>query len=193
MKEPEDKLPDNRSEVVLYQAEDGRTRIEVRLENETVWLSQALIAELFHVSPQNVTIHIGSIYTEGELAEGATCKDFLQVRQEGGRSVQRQIRHYNLDMIIAVGYRVKSAIATQFRQWATARLSEYIVKGFTMDDERLKGGRGFADYFDELLARIRDIRASEARVYQLQENPWVGRRNEPRRHGWRSSTALSKA
>jgi len=158
--------PENRSEIVLYQTDDGRSLIQVRLEDDTVWLSQALIAELFQTTPQNVTIHIQEIYRSGELSEAATCKESLQVRTEGDRTVRRQITYYNLDVIIAVGYRVKSQIATAFRQWATARLKEYIVKGFTLDDERLKGGNGPADYFDELLARIREIRASEARVYQ---------------------------
>ena len=167
MKEPKDKLPDNRSEIVLYQAEDGRTRVEVRLENETAWLTQHTMAELFQTSVPNINQHITAIYDEKELQPEATIKKYLIVQTEGDRQVSRQLDHYNLDMIIAVGYRVKSAIATQFRQWATARLSKYIVKCFTMDDERLKSGRGFVDYFDELLARIRDIRASEARVYQL--------------------------
>lgn len=170
MKEPKDTLPGNRSEVVLYQAEDGQTRIEVRLENETVWLTQRMMADLFQTSVPNINQHITAVYDEGELRPEPTIKKYLIVQTEGNRQVSRQLEHYNLDMIIAVGYRVKSAIATQFRQWATARLSEYIVKGFTMDDERLKGARGFADYFDELLARIRDIRASEARVYQQIRN-----------------------
>ena len=156
------------SEIILYQSEDGRTRLEVRLENETVWLSQGQIAELFHTTPQNITLHLKSIFAEGELAGAATCKDYLQVRLEGKRSVQRRIRHYNLEVIVAVGYRVKSQRGTQFRQWATARLSEYLVKGFTMDDERLKNppGKGHTDYFDDLLERIRDIRSSERRFYQ---------------------------
>lgn len=158
--------PEPRSEIVLYEANDGSSRLEVRLEGETVWLSQNQMAELYQTTKQNVSLHINNIYEEGELTSGATVKEYLTVQNEGGRSVSRQITYYNLDMIIAVGYRVKSPIATRFRQWATARLSEYIVKGFTMDDERLKGQRGFADYFDELLKRIRDIRASEARVYQ---------------------------
>ncbi|RPH95274.1 hypothetical protein EHM69_04960 [candidate division KSB1 bacterium] len=170
MKEPNNKPPDNRSEVILYQTEDGQTRIEVRLENETVWLTQRMMAELFHTSVPNINQHISAIYDEGELQPEATIKKYLIVQIEGNRQVSRQLDHYNLDMIIAVGYRVKSAIATQFRQWATARLSEYIVKGFTIDDERLKGARGLTDYFDELLARIRDIRASEARVYRQIRN-----------------------
>jgi len=153
--------------MILYQTEDGRTRIECRFADETIWLTQALMAELFATTPQNVTLHLKAIFEEGELSEEATCKDYLQVRTEGGREVRRTLRHYNLPAILAVGYRVRSPRGTQFRQWATDRLSEYIVKGFTMDDERLKNppGPGVPDYFDEMLERIRDIRASERRVY----------------------------
>lgn len=131
-------------------------------------MTQALMAELFQTTPQNITLHLRAIYAEGELNETATCKDYLQVRSEGGRQIQRSLRHYNLEAILAVGYRVRSPRGTQFRQWATARLKEYLVKGFTMDDERLKNppGKGHTDYFDELLARIRDIRSSERRFYQ---------------------------
>ena len=156
------------SEFLLYQTEDGRTRIQCRFENETLWLTQAQIAELFQTTPQNVTLHLKAIFTEGELAEAATCKDYLQVRQEGSREVARKLRHYRLDAILAVGFRVRSHRGTQFRQWATARLGEYLVKGFTMDDERLKNppGKEQKDYFDELLERIRDIRSSERRFYQ---------------------------
>ena len=156
------------SEIILYKTEDGRTRIQCRFENETLWLTQAQIAELFQTTPQNVTLHLKAIFAEGELAEAATCKDYLQVRREGGREVARSLRHYRLEAILAVGYRVRSHRGTQFRQWATARLSEYLVKGFTMDDERLKNppGKGQKDYFDELLERIRDIRSSERRFYQ---------------------------
>lgn len=155
--------PKNPGEIVLYQTSDGRTRLDVRMEAETVWLTQAQMAELFQTTPQNITIHLSALYEERELAEGATCKDYLQVRREGDRDVQRSLRHYNLDVIISVGYRVRSHRGTQFRQWATQRLREYLVKGFTLDDERLKkGGKaGTPDYFDELLARIRDIRSSE--------------------------------
>jgi len=153
-------------EALIYKTEDGQTRIAVRLDGETVWLTQAMMAELFQTSPQNITIHIKEIYKDGELAEEPTCKDYLQVRTEGQRTVQRRLKHYNLDMILAVGYRVRSPRGTQFRQWATEHLSEYLVKGFILNDESLKGRDGIADYFDELLARIRDIRASEARVYQ---------------------------
>lgn len=152
--------PEKHSEILIYQTEDGRTRIDVRLEAETVWLSQAAMAELYQTTPQNVTLHISNIYKEGELQAESTCKEYLQVRQEGSRRIRRQLKHYNLDMIIAVGYRIRSHRGTQFRIWATQRLREYIVKGFTLDDERLKQAGG-GNYFDELLARIRDIRASE--------------------------------
>lgn len=157
-----------RGELILYQTEDGRTRIECRFEGETVWLTQALMAELFQTTPQNITQHLREIYADGELDEAATCKAFLQVRTEGARQVSRTLRFYNLEVILAVGFRVRSHRGTQFRKWANARLSEYLVKGFTMDDERLKNppGRGQTDYFDELLERIRDIRASERRFYQ---------------------------
>lgn len=156
------------SEFILYQTEDGRTRIQCRFDDETLWLTQAQIADLFQTTPQNVTLHLKAIYAEGELGEAATCKDYLQVRSEGGREVARKLRHYRLEAILAVGFRVRSQRGTQFRQWATARLSEYLVKGFTMDDERLKNppGLGQKDYFDELLERIRDIRSSERRFYQ---------------------------
>lgn len=149
-----------KTELLIYQAEDGRTRIQVRLEDETVWLTQADMAQLFQTTPQNITLHLKNIFQEGELDEAATCKDFLQVQSEGERQVQRLRKFYNLDAIISVGYRIKSHVATRFRQWATQRLREYIVKGFTLDDERLKQAGG-GNYFDELLARIRDIRASE--------------------------------
>ncbi len=156
-------------EMILYQTEDGQTRVECRFADESLWLSQALIAELFQTTPQNVTQHLKALYQEGEIDEPATCKDYLQVRLEGQREVRRMVKHYNLDAVLAVGYRVRSPRGTQFRKWATERLREYLVKGFTMDDERLKRppapGLGVPDYFDELLERIRDIRASEARMY----------------------------
>ncbi len=156
-------------EILLYRTEDGRTRVECWFADESLWMSQALMAELFQTTPQNVTQHLKALYEEGEIEEEATCKDYLQVRTEGQRRVRRKVKHYNLDAILAVGYRVRSPRGTQFRQWATERLREYLVKGFTMDDERLKQppapGLGVADYFDELLERIRDIRASEARMY----------------------------
>jgi hypothetical protein len=156
------------SEIILYQTEDGRTRIQCRFEDETLWLTQAQIAELFQTTPQNVTLHLRGIFAEGELVEAATCKDYLQVRLEGGREVSRSLRHYRMEAILAVGFRVRSHRGTQFRQWATARLGEYLLKGFTMDDERLKNppGKGQKDYFDEQLERIRDIRSSERRFYQ---------------------------
>lgn len=157
-------------EIVFYQTEDGRTRIECRFEDETVWLSQALMADLFQTTTQNITQHLKSLYEDGEIDEKATCKEYLQVRSEGNRSVQRSVKHYNLEAILAVGYRVRSRRGMQFRRWATQTLQEYLVKGFAMDDERLKnppvpGASPFPDYFDELLERIRDIRASERRMY----------------------------
>jgi hypothetical protein len=149
-------------EFLVYVADDGQVRVQVRLEGETVWLTQAAIGELFQTTPQNVTMHLAAIYEEAELEEAATCKDFLQVRREGRRDVRRSLKHYNLAAVLAVGYRVRSAQGTRFRQWATARLQEYVVKGFAMDDQRLKNppGPDRPDYFDELLARIRDIRSS---------------------------------
>ena len=155
-------LPDKspRSEILIYQTEDGKIKIDVRFQEETVWLSQKLMAELFQTTKQNISLHIKGIYEEGELSSEATVKQFLTVQIEGGRQVGRHVDFYNLDMIISVGYRVKSLVATRFRQWATQRLREYIVKGFVLDDERFKEVGG-GNYFDELLARIRDIRASE--------------------------------
>ncbi|MBL8813198.1 MAG: virulence RhuM family protein [Planctomycetaceae bacterium] len=155
------------SEIILYQTDDGQTRIQCRFENETIWLTQVQIAELFQTSVPNVNQHLKTIYDEGELTEAATIKNYLIVRTEGNREVSRDVLHYNLSLILAIGYRVRSPRGTQFRQWATARLTEYLVKGFTMDDERLKSppGPGVPDYFDELLERIRDIRASEKRMY----------------------------
>lgn len=150
--------------LILYTTEDGRSRIELRAIDGTAWMTQAQMAELFQTSPQAMTQQIGSIYDEQELSEEATCKELLQVRTEGNRTVSRALKHYNLDMILAVGYRVRSARGVQFRRWATTTLTEYLVKGFVMDDARLKQP-GY-DYFDELLERIRDIRASEARFYQ---------------------------
>ena len=157
-----------RSSLVLYQAEDGRTRVQCRFEGQTVWLTQAQTAELFATTPQNITQHLRAIYEERELPEDAPCKPYLQVRLEGARRVERAVLHYSLPAILAVGYRVRSPRGTQFRQWATARLTEFLVKGFTMDDERLKNppGKGQRDYFDEQLERIRDIRSSERRFYQ---------------------------
>lgn len=154
------------AQIVLYQQDGRNVPVEVTYEDETFWLSQKKMSELFGVTPQNITLHLKEIYTSGELSETTTCKNFLQVRNEGGRTVRRAIRFYNLDAIIAVGYRVNSMQATRFRQWATGTLREYIVKGFVLNDDMLKNGRPFGqDYFDELLARIRDIRASERRVW----------------------------
>lgn len=145
------------SQILLYQTEDGRSRIEVRLEDETVWLSQDLMAELFQTTKQNISLHIHNIFKEGELDQYSVVKEYLTTASDGKRY---KTRFYNLDVIIAVGYRVRSHRGTQFRQWATERLREYIVKGFTLDDDRLKQADG-RNYFDELLARIRDIRSSE--------------------------------
>ena len=152
-------------QMLIYR--DGALNLQVRLDGETVWLTQAQIAALFQTTPQNITLHISSIYEDGELEQTATCKDYLQVQTEGSRQVRRSLKHYNLEMILAVGYRVRSQRGTEFRQWATARLGELLVKGFTLDDERIKAGRTLGqDYFDELLDRIRDIRASERLFYQ---------------------------
>lgn len=155
-----------KGQFLVYEAEDGRVKIDVRLADETVWLSQALIAELFQTSVPNINMHVRNVYEEGELQPEATIKKFLIVRQEGNRTVRRQLDHYNLDVIISVGYRVKSHVATRFRIWATQRLKEYIVKGFTLDDERLKNPQQPFDYFEELTRRIQDIRTSERRFYQ---------------------------
>lgn len=149
-----------RGEMIVYRSPDGEIKLDVRLQDETVWLTQAMMAELFQVQPQNITMHLKNVYEEGELDPAATCKDFLQVQQEGSRTVQRTRKFYNLDAIISVGYRVRSAVATRFRIWATERLKEYLVKGFTLNDERLKEPE-VGRYFEELLARIRDIRSSE--------------------------------
>ena len=156
----------NDSKIVIYNSKDGEAKLEVRLENETVWLSQKQMAELFDTSPQNITMHLKNIYEEGEIEAKATCKDFLQVQKEGNREIKRKTIMYSLEAIIAVGYRVNSERGTQFRIWATERLKEYIIKGFAMDDERLKQGGKWARYFEELLQRIRDIRSSERNFYQ---------------------------
>lgn len=156
-------------EFVMFSSEDGQVRIECRFEGDTLWLPQAAMAELYQVTPQAITQHIRAVYEEGELDQNATCKDYLQVRTEGKRQVKRSLRHYSLSVILAVGYRVRSARGTQFRKWATRTLEEYVIKGFVMDDERLKnppvGSSVVPDYFDEMLERIRDIRASERRMY----------------------------
>ncbi len=154
----DENLPQNR--VLLYKAENGKVRVEVEFDGETVWLSQALLAELYQTTSQNITQHIREIYEDGECEEEATCKQSLQVRHEGDRQVRRSIRLYNLTMILAIGFRVRSNRGILFRQWAGERLQEYALKGFAIDDDRLKAGGGGL-YFDELLARIRDIRSSE--------------------------------
>lgn len=156
---------DEYGEILIYQTDDGQTNIEVKIEDDTVWLTQQQMSELFQTSRTNVVEHIKHIYEEGELDEILTCRNFRQVRKEGNREVTRQIPHYNLDMIISLGYRIKSVIATRFRQWATKRLKEYMIKGFTIDDERLKGNGG-GNYWKELLDRIRDIRSSEKVLYR---------------------------
>ena len=158
-------VPDS-GEFLLYQSEAGETRLEVRLSGETVWLTQKLMAELFQTSPENILMHLKNIFEDRELEEAATTKDFLVVRQEGNREVRRSLKHYNLDAIISVGYRVKSHTATRFRQWASGQLKEFLVKGFVMDDERLKNPDLPFDYFDELVRRIQDIRTSEKRFYR---------------------------
>lgn len=153
------------SDLILYTTDDGRAKLNLRVEGESVWLTQAEIAELFDTTKQNVSLHAKNLFEEGELDPTATVKESLTVQTEGRREVKRAIAHYNLDVILAIGYRVRSPRGTQFRQWATANLREYLVKGFVMDDARLREPGG-VDYFDELLERIRDIRASEMRFYQ---------------------------
>ena len=161
-----DKIGTNEyGEILIYQTDDGQTNIEVKIEDDTVWLTQQQMSELFQTSRTNVVEHIKHIYEEGELDEISTCRKFRQVRKEGNREVTRQIPYYNLDMIISLGYRIKSVIATRFRQWATKRLKEYMIKGFMIDDERLKGNGG-GNYWKELLDRIRDIRSSEKVLYR---------------------------
>ena len=155
---------DNQNQIILYQDDNDITRVSVRFADEDLWLTQNQLAEIYCTTRENVTMHINNIYADGELTKISTSKDFLLVRQEGNRQVQRNIAHYNLDMIIALGYRVQSQVAIRFRRWATQRLHEYIQKGFAMDDERLKQGGN--RYFRELLQRIRDIRSSERNFYQ---------------------------
>lgn len=156
----------NKGEIVIYQDESGQSKLEVKLDENTVWLTQAQMAELFQTTPQNITQHVKNIYSEKELVENTTCKEYLQVVNRGFRgAVEDKLLYYNLDMIIAVGYRVRSNVGTAFRRWATAILHEYIQKGFAMDDERLKGNGG-GDYWKELLDRIRDIRSSEKLLYR---------------------------
>lgn len=154
-------------EIILYQTEDGRTRIECRFANENIWLTQRLLAELYQIGVNTINHHVKEILADGELAAEATIRQYRIVQTEGARTIERQVEHYSLEMILAVGYRVRSLRGTAFRQWATQRLREYLLKGFVMDDERLQNppGPGVPDYFDELLERIRDIRASEKRMY----------------------------
>ncbi len=155
---------DNKNEILIYEDKDGITKVNVTFTDEDIWLTQNQLAEIYKTSRENITMHISNIYKDNELPKDSTCKKFLQVQNEGTRSVKRNIDHYNLDMIIALGYRVQSEVAVRFRIWATQRLHEYIQKGFTMDDERLKQGGN--RYFKELLQRIRDIRSSERNFYQ---------------------------
>jgi hypothetical protein len=154
------------SQIIIYQSESGETKLDVRLKDETVWLTQKDMAELFQVAKSTISEHISNVFQEGELESGATVRKFRTVQNEGGREINRNIEYYNLDMIISVGYRVKSHVATRFRQWATVHIREFIVKGFLLDDERLKNPDLPFDYFDELLKRIQDIRTSEKRFYR---------------------------
>ena len=157
----------NTGKILIYQNEKGDTKIDVYFEDDTIWMTQRSMAELYQVTPQNITTHIRHIYEDGELEQRATCKNYLQVQLEGTRQIRRNTKFYNLDMILAVGYRVRSNVGMHFRRWASGVLTEYMKKGFVLNDERLRNPREFgADYFDELLERIRDIRASEKRVYQ---------------------------
>lgn len=158
---------ENAGKILIYQNEKGDTKIDVYFAEDTIWMTQRTMAELYQTTPQNITTHIKNIYGDGELSEDATCKDYLQVQTEGEREVNRSRKFYNLDMILAVGYRVRSNVGIHFRRWASGILTEYMRKGFVLNDERLRNPKEFgADYFDELLERIRDIRASEKRVYQ---------------------------
>jgi len=150
--------------MLIYQDENGITKVSVRLDEDDIWLTQNQIAELYNTTKQNISLHINNIFNDGELSQNSTVKKYLTVQNEGGRKVNRNLDHYNLDMIIALGYRIQSPVAVRFRQWATQRLHEYIQKGFALDDERLKQGGN--RYFRELLQRIRDIRSSERNFYQ---------------------------
>ena len=148
---------EEKNNIIIYQLDDGKTKIDVKLEDETVWLSQQQMANLYDTTKQNIISHIKNIFDEEELSENSTVKEFLTVQKEGNRNVERKVKYYNLDMIISLGYRIKSKVATNFRKWATERLKEYMIKGFTMDDERLKGNGG-GNYWKELLARIKNIK-----------------------------------
>lgn len=150
--------------MLIYQDENGITKVTVRLDEDDIWLTQNQIAELYNTTKQNISLHINNIFNDGELSQNSTVKKYLTVQNEGGRKVNRNLDHYNLDMIIALGYRIQSPVAVRFRQWATQRLHEYIQKGFALDDERLKQGGN--RYFKELLQQIRDIRSSERNFYQ---------------------------
>ena len=158
-------MEENNNNIVIYQADDGTTKIDVKLEDETVWLSQQQMADLYDTTKQNISLHIKNIFDEEELDVNSTVKEFLTVQKEGNRKVERKVKYYNLDMIISLGYRIKSKVATNFRRCATERLKEYMIKVFTMDDERLKGNGG-GNYWKELLARIKDIRSSEKVLYR---------------------------
>lgn len=153
-------------DMLIYQNEKGNTKVDVYFRDDTVWMTQKNIAQMYQTTPQNVTLHIKNIFLDGELEKDSTCKEFLQVQIEGSRTIQRTVKIYNLQMILAVGYRIRSNVGNQFRNWASGIISEYMKKGFAMNDDRLKNPKSFgADYFDELLERIRDIRASEQRFY----------------------------
>lgn len=157
----------NFGKILIYQNEKGDTKIDVYFEDDTVWMPQKSIAQLYQTTPQNITLHIKNIYGDGELEQDSTCKNYLQVQNEGNRQVKRDLKFYNFDMILAIGYRVRSNVGVHFRRWTTEILTEYTKKGFVLNDDRLKNPKEFgADYFDELLERIRDIRASEKRLYQ---------------------------
>jgi hypothetical protein len=166
MSQEKHEMEQGKGQFLVYQAEDGKLKLDVRFEEESVWLTQQLMAELFQTTKQNISLHIQNIYEEGELVSGATVKKYLTVRVESNREVKRQLDYYNLDMIISVGYRVKSHVATRFRIWATQQLTEFIKKGFLLDDERLKNPEQPFDYFEELERRLQDIRTSERRFYQ---------------------------
>lgn len=159
-------MEENRSQIIIYQTESGETKLDVRFQDKTVWLTQKLMAELFQTTIPNINMHLKNIFEEGELKEERTIKDFLIVQKEGKREVKRKQVFYNLDAIISVGYRIKSHVATKFRQWAAQHIKEYIVKGFVLDDERLKNPDLPFDYFEELERRIQDIRTSEKRFYR---------------------------
>ena len=153
--------------LLIYQNEKGDTKVDVLFQDGNIWMTQAAIAELYQTKPQNITQHIKNIYTDGELEENRTCKNYLQVQTEGTRQIKRNIKHYSFEMILAIGYRVRTRIGIHFRNWATSLIHEYTQKGFVLNDERLKEPKAFGDdYFDELLERIKDIRASEKRFYE---------------------------